>query len=242
MVGLTARVHWKDRWTTVPPAPAGPRGDAGKVTPGTLFRGAGAANRTGPYLSEFLDKDVFLPPMWVPQRVRTVVAGIDFLTARDAWLAVQNGALSGVVRFDEHPRHLRNGRDLGEYVHPDFSYEAALDACLILQKIAGEWRRARRATGSAAADQRPPSTACPHPTRSRRPGRAPPGHPAPPEGPPPRGLPASSSRIAASSVSGPASRFAAHLELRAVNAGLDRQPVRRPATARQHSPREADQR
>jgi membrane-associated phospholipid phosphatase len=113
----------------------GPRGDGGRVTPRTLFRGTGAANLTGPYLSQFLYKDVFLPPMWVPQRVRTAAAGIDFLVSRDDWLAVQNGALSGVVRFDEHPRHLRNGRDLGEYVHRDFSYEAALDACLILQKI-----------------------------------------------------------------------------------------------------------
>jgi hypothetical protein len=113
----------------------GPRGTGGRVTPATLFRGTGAANLTGPYLSQFLYKDVFLPPMWVPQKVRTAAAGIDFLFSNDAWLAVQNGAIAGVNRFDEHPRHIRNGRDLGEYVHRDFSYEAALDACLILQKI-----------------------------------------------------------------------------------------------------------
>ncbi|HLX07627.1 MAG TPA: vanadium-dependent haloperoxidase [Thermoanaerobaculia bacterium] len=113
----------------------GPRTAAGRVTPATLFRGAGAANLAGPYVSQFLYKDIFLPPMWVPQKVRTAVAGMDFLVRPDDWLTVQNGAIAGVNRFDGQPRHLRNGRDLGEFVHRDFSYQGALDACLILQKI-----------------------------------------------------------------------------------------------------------
>jgi membrane-associated phospholipid phosphatase len=105
------------------------------VAPATLFRGTGAANLAGPYVSQFLYKDIFLPPMWVPQRVRTAVPGVDYLVKESDWLAVQNGAIAGVNRFDEHPRHLCNGRDLGEFVHRDFSYQGALDACLILQKI-----------------------------------------------------------------------------------------------------------
>jgi hypothetical protein len=106
-----------------------------RVTPGTLFRGTGSGNLAGPYVSQFLYKDLFLPPMWVPQRVRTTVAGVDYLTSRGDWLACQNGAIAGVNRFDDHPRHIRNGRDLGEFVHRDFSFQAALDACLVLLKI-----------------------------------------------------------------------------------------------------------
>jgi hypothetical protein len=113
----------------------GPRGEGGRVTPATLLRGAGAANLTGPYVSQFLYKDVFLPPMWVPQRMRTAAAGVDYLMAHGDWLACQNGAIAGVNRFDDQPRHIRNGRDLGEFVHRDFSYQAALDACLVLLKI-----------------------------------------------------------------------------------------------------------
>lgn len=113
----------------------GPRGADGRVTPATLFRGPGMANLTGPYLSQLMYKDIFLPPMWVPQRMRTAAPGIDYLTAHDGWLACQNGALSSVNRFDVQPRHVRNGRDLGEFVHRDFTYQAALDACLILLKI-----------------------------------------------------------------------------------------------------------
>jgi hypothetical protein len=116
----------------------GPRAEGregGRVTPGTLFRGTGRANLTGPYVSQFLYRDLFLPPMWVPQRVRTTVAGVDYLTTRGDWLACQNGAIAGVNRFDDHPRHIRNGRDLCEFVHRDFSFQAALDACLVLLKI-----------------------------------------------------------------------------------------------------------
>jgi hypothetical protein len=115
----------------------GPRA-GGRVTPAMLFRGTGAGSAAGPYVSQFLYKDIFLPPMWVPQRLRTAAAGVEFLVQRPEWLAVQNGAIAGVVRFDQQPRHIRNGRDLGEYVHRDFSFEASLNACLILQKLGAQ--------------------------------------------------------------------------------------------------------
>jgi hypothetical protein len=56
------------------------------------------------------------------------------LAAADS-LACQNGAIAGVMRFDPQPRHVRNGRDLAKFVHRDFSFQAALDACLVLLKI-----------------------------------------------------------------------------------------------------------
>ena len=112
-----------------------PRGDGGRVTPATLFRGAGGACLTGPYLSQFLVKEIFLPPMRVAQKLRTAAPGLDYMMAHDAWLACQNGAIGGVNRFDEQPRHIRDGRDLGEFVHRDFSYQAALDAALVLVKM-----------------------------------------------------------------------------------------------------------
>jgi hypothetical protein len=134
---------------------SGPRAAGGVVTPGTLFRGAGTGSATGPYLSQFLYRDVFLPPVWVKQQERTAVAGLDFMTRHDTWLDCQNGALTGVNRFDEHPRFVRNGRDLGEWVHRDFTYQAALDACLVLLKIgappsgANPYKHSRTQTGFA---------------------------------------------------------------------------------------------
>jgi hypothetical protein len=111
----------------------GPR-SAGAVTPRTLFRGPTAGDGVGPYVSQFLWKPIPWLPLKVDQKIRTTVPGLDYLTDFDGWLAIQNGALSGVNRFDPTPRYIRNGRDLGEYVHRDFTYQAFQAACLIALK------------------------------------------------------------------------------------------------------------
>lgn len=111
----------------------GPRREA-QVTPETLFRGSTEGDLAGPYISQFLWKPVPFLPIKIEQKIRTAVPGVDYMTDFEGWLAIQNGALSGVNHFDESPRYLRNGRDLGEYVHRDFTYQSFLSACLIALK------------------------------------------------------------------------------------------------------------
>lgn len=111
----------------------GPKQNA-NVTPGTLFRGATAGDLVGPYVSQFLWKPIPFTPIRVEAKIRTAVPGVDYMTGWDSWLAIQNGALSEVNRFEPAPLFIRNGRDLGEYVHRDFSYQAFLSACLIALK------------------------------------------------------------------------------------------------------------
>lgn len=111
----------------------GPKEDA-KVTPATLFRGDTAGDLEGPYLSQFLMKPIPYTPMLVEQRMRVAAPGLDYLTGYHEWLAIQNGALADVNRFDSERRFLRTGRDLAIFVHRDFTYQAFLTACLILLK------------------------------------------------------------------------------------------------------------
>ncbi len=115
---------------------AGLRGSkqGGKVTPDTLFRGTTAGDLLGPYISQFLWKPIPFLPIRIEQKIRTAVPAIDYMTDFDGWLAIQNGALAGVNQFDASPRFVRNGRDLGEYVHRDFTYQSFLSACLIALK------------------------------------------------------------------------------------------------------------
>jgi len=88
---------------------------------------------TGPYLSQFLLAPYTLGSTPTEQRYRTTLPGSDHLTSYDAWLAVQNGQpTTATARFDPTPRFIRNGRDLGEWSHRDFSYQGPLVACLIL--------------------------------------------------------------------------------------------------------------
>ena len=105
----------------------------GSVTPQTLFRGCSPLDSVGPYLSQFLLRDIPYGSLTISQRQRTAVSNKDYLTNSNEWLAAQNGAkIDPGATLDATPRYIRNLRDLAEYVHVDALYEAYLNACLIL--------------------------------------------------------------------------------------------------------------
>jgi hypothetical protein len=108
----------------------GPNGEALKPT--QLFRGPTPGDRMGPYISQFLLKDVPYGARRRDQRIRTAVPGDDYMLTYREWLAIQNGGAAGVNRTDQTQRYIINGRDLGEYVHWDFTYQAFLDAALTI--------------------------------------------------------------------------------------------------------------
>ncbi|WP_425590345.1 vanadium-dependent haloperoxidase [Fictibacillus enclensis] len=110
----------------------------GKVTTGTLFRGNTPGDLTGPYISQFLWKNIPYGGTTIIQRYRTTLAGSDHMTYYKKWLDIQNGSASAAPLFDPEARYIRNGRDLGEYVHQDFSFQSPLSACLILSSFGRE--------------------------------------------------------------------------------------------------------
>lgn len=110
----------------------GPKED-GVVTTRTLFRGNTPGDLVGPYISQFLYKDIPFGNKTVIQRYRSPVAMDDFMTSYDEWLNIQNGGVPNVsITFENTNRYIRNGRDLGQWVHVDFTYQSMLTACLIL--------------------------------------------------------------------------------------------------------------
>jgi len=105
----------------------------GVVTPATLFRGFTAADLMGPYLSQFLLRAIPFGSQFVEPRLRATVAGLDYLTAFDDWLALQNGYAPLVTeQFEPVRRYIRHGRDLATWVHRDVLFQAYFNACLIL--------------------------------------------------------------------------------------------------------------
>ncbi|MFI9006189.1 vanadium-dependent haloperoxidase [Actinosynnema sp. NPDC053489] len=105
----------------------------GRVTPATVFRGGTRGDLRGPFVSQFLLRDVQYGTLRVPQRHDTVRRGQDFLTGFEEWRAVQEGGRVPPIRRDHvNRRYLRNGRDLANYVHFDALYEAYLNAALVL--------------------------------------------------------------------------------------------------------------
>jgi membrane-associated phospholipid phosphatase len=111
---------------------AGPK-SRGKVTGSTIFRADNAGNLTGPYLSQFLWKPVLLGSTKHEQRYRTPVARNDFMETYSEWLQIQTGVPPWrPYQWEPEPRYIATGRDLAEYIHYDFLYQAFLNAALIL--------------------------------------------------------------------------------------------------------------
>jgi hypothetical protein len=112
----------------------GPK-DAGRVTPATLFRGVGPGELVGPYLSQFFWLETLFGAETIDRRMRTRMAGVDYMTAYADWLSIQDGVATGSGVFDSTPRYIRNGRDLGEWVHIDVLFQAYFNALLILFQL-----------------------------------------------------------------------------------------------------------
>lgn len=112
----------------------GPR-ENGRVTPPLLFRGSSRGGRIGGFVSQFLYRDLPWTPIRVPQKIRTAVPNRDYGTDEQHWLALQNGAIAEDTVFAEKPTYILTARDLAEYVHRDFTYQAFLGACLMLFKM-----------------------------------------------------------------------------------------------------------
>ncbi|MEM6990869.1 MAG: vanadium-dependent haloperoxidase [Myxococcota bacterium] len=105
--------------------------EGGLVTAGTLFRGETPADLIGPYVSQFLLKDVQMGQARIVQRYPTPDA-TDFMTDHASWLAIQRGAApSDGIGYLPGDRYIYNARALGEYVHIDALYQAYLFAALI---------------------------------------------------------------------------------------------------------------
>ncbi|MFL6259777.1 MAG: vanadium-dependent haloperoxidase [Thermoanaerobaculia bacterium] len=109
----------------------GPRVN-GKVTAQSLFRDPLPGALEGPYISQFLWLPTPFGAEYIDRKIQTSLPGGDHLTRYSDWLDTQNGFGSVFSRPDPVRRHIRNGRDLGEWVHVDVLFQAYFTACLIL--------------------------------------------------------------------------------------------------------------
>jgi hypothetical protein len=116
----------------------------GAVTPATIFRTGLPGDRTGPYLAQFLWLPVPYGPLPLVQRY-PVAPRRDYLATYAAWLTVQQGHFSPAkpaAAASPPTRYLSTGRDLASYLHTDFTYQACVNACLILNQLVVDTRGA----------------------------------------------------------------------------------------------------
>jgi hypothetical protein len=107
--------------------------EGGEITPNTLFRQGSPGDLSGPYISQFLLRDVPYGPSTIVQRYDVPATGVDFMTSYDDWLAIQRGAAPvSSLEFDPTPRYIYSDRALGQYVHLDALFQAYFNAALIV--------------------------------------------------------------------------------------------------------------
>jgi membrane-associated phospholipid phosphatase len=110
----------------------GPK-SGGAVTAGTLFRGIMPGELAGNYVSQFLLLPVPSGAHTIAQTYKVPMEGDDHMTNATAWLNIlRGGAPTTAISYDGTPRYISTARDLGEYVHRDYSYQSFLNAALIL--------------------------------------------------------------------------------------------------------------
>jgi len=98
-----------------------------------LFRGTAPGCQVGPYLSQYLLQTVYFGSTPREQMYRTGMPGVDYLNAYSEWLELQSGLPPyRTEAFDSTFRYIRNGRDLAQYVHYDFTFQTFLQAALII--------------------------------------------------------------------------------------------------------------
>lgn len=108
----------------------------GKVTPYNIFRGVMDADVQGPYISQFLYRDVKMGGFMTKQRYATKMEGTDYMKLWDVALLAQSG---NIIEPQVPPRtvsrYLMTGRDLATYVHADEPYQAFYNTCVILMDL-----------------------------------------------------------------------------------------------------------
>lgn len=118
----------------------GPKDSSAQVTTRTLFRGGLPGDLDGPYLSQFLWVDIpngigggMTPVPRLEQRSQFPPIGQDFMSDYQEWLNIQTGQPpSRKTQLEEESRYIHTSRDLAEFVHRDYPYQAFVNACLIL--------------------------------------------------------------------------------------------------------------
>jgi hypothetical protein len=124
----------------------------GAVTPATLFRGLTPGDKAGPYLSQFFYQHCNFGANNLDQKIKTTAPGIDYLTDFNTWLAVQRGFNQPADTFDGTPRYMRNGRDIGQWVHIDVLFQAYFHGFLILAGLGAPFDDGNPYVGNSTQD------------------------------------------------------------------------------------------
>jgi hypothetical protein len=116
--GRTPRLQPRG-FPTSPMTPLGQvPGPSNNITPRTVFRGFTRGDLTGPYLSQFLIRDIPYGRQTIFNNLQPFAAQ-NYMTNQNDWLFVQRGCMPGPPALLNFRRRIANARDLASYVQID---------------------------------------------------------------------------------------------------------------------------
>jgi hypothetical protein len=110
----------------------------GHVSFDNIFRGPMYGDLHGPYISQFLYRDIITEGLVLKQKYITDLEGHDFIKTWDNAISAQNGKIESSLdkAFRRNmPRYIVTGRDLSCRVHNDDHSTLFYNACIILMDL-----------------------------------------------------------------------------------------------------------
>jgi hypothetical protein len=133
--GRTPRLQPRG-FPTSPMTPLGQiPGSTNNITRSTVFRGFTRGDLTGPYLSQFLIRDIPYGRQTIFNTLQPLAPNINYMTNQADWLFVQRGCMPGPPALLGSRRRIVNGRDLASYVQIDAITQAFWNALWLILMV-----------------------------------------------------------------------------------------------------------
>jgi hypothetical protein len=109
----------------------------GQITPSTIFRGSTPADLIGPYMSQFLLRNIPYGPYTIPQTIRPGLSNMDYMWDYASWMDIQNGGIAGSFGTVDagSSRYINDNRALAAYLRADFTAQPFINAAQILSSF-----------------------------------------------------------------------------------------------------------
>ena len=133
--GVTPRKQPRG-FPTSPMTPLGQvPGSTNNITRSTVFRGFTRGDLTGPYLSQYLIRDIPYGRQTIFNTIQPLTPNVNYMTNPTDWLFVQRGCMPGAPSLLGSRRRITNGRDMASYVQIDAITQAFWNALWLILMV-----------------------------------------------------------------------------------------------------------
>ncbi|HEY0380267.1 MAG TPA: hypothetical protein VGC87_25360 [Pyrinomonadaceae bacterium] len=110
-------------------------GPGNNITPRTIFRGFTKGDLTGPYLSQYLVRDIPYGRQTIFNKLQPLAPNVNYMMNQNDWLFIQRGCMPGPPALFGQRRYISNARDAASYVQIDAITQAYWNALWLILMV-----------------------------------------------------------------------------------------------------------